>query len=77
MKPGTTFEPAYKLMAEYKAREDAFDRLNMSYDAEFWSIKLSGVQNTLKALTGEWPGALHNDDGIMIVHGTYDQTFNF
>lgn len=76
MKPGTNFEPAYKLMAEYKIHEDECERLNMTYDAEYWRIKLSVVQNTLKALTGEWPGALHHDDGIMIVHGTYEQTFN-
>lgn len=76
MRPGIELEPAYKLMADYKANEDDCDRLNMSYDAEYWQIKLSGVQNTLKALTGEWPHALHKDDGIMIVHGTYKQTFN-
>lgn len=64
------FEPAYKLMADYKAHEDACERLNMSYDAEYWHIKLSGLQNTLKALTGEWPGALHNDDA------TYKHTAN-
>lgn len=48
----------------------------MSRDADYWRIKLAGVQNTLKALTGEWPSAKHKDDGIMIVHGTYEQTFN-
>ena len=53
MKPGANFEPAYKLMAEYKVREDDCERLN-----------------------GEWPGALHHDDGIMIVHGTYKQMFD-
>jgi hypothetical protein len=62
-------------MAEYKHHEHACERLNMSYDAEYWRIKLAGVQNTLKALTGEWPGALHHDDGIMIVHGAHRRTF--
>lgn len=75
MNPGTDFEPAYSLVADYKAREDACERLGMSYDAEYWHIKLAGVQNTLKALTGEWPGALHHDDAIKIVHGEYEQTF--
>lgn len=77
MKPGTAFEPAYKLMADYKAHEDNCERLNMHYVAEYWHVKLAGVQNTLKALTGEWPGALHLDDGIVIAHGTYDQMFKF
>lgn len=77
MKPGIELESAYKLMADYKTHEDHCERLNMSYDAEYWHIKLSGVQNTLKALTGEWPGALHYDDGIMIVHDTYKQLFDF
>lgn len=76
LKPGTAFESAYKLMAEYKAHEDDCECLNMSYDAEYWHIKLTGVQNTLKALTGEWPGALHHNDGVMIAHGTYNQTFD-
>lgn len=77
MRPGTAFEPAYKLMADYKAHEDDCERLNMPYDAEYWHVKLAGVQNTLKALTGEWAGAVHRDDGIVIVHGTYEQTFKF
>lgn len=33
MKPGATFERAYKLMADYKAHEDDCERLNMSYDS--------------------------------------------
>lgn len=49
MRPGTAFEPAYKLMADYKAHEDDCERLNMSYDAEYRHVKLVGVQNTLKA----------------------------
>lgn len=77
MKPGIELNSAYKLMAEYKRHEDDCARLNMSYDAQYWYVKLTGVQNALKALTGEWPGALHHDDGIMIVHGTYEQTFDF
>lgn len=75
LNPGTALEPAYKLMAEYKGHEDDCERLNMHYDAEYWRVKLTGVQNTLKALTGEWPGALHHDDGIMIAHGTYEHAF--
>lgn len=74
MKPGIELESAYKLMADYKTHEDRCERLNMSYDAEYWHVKLCGVQNTLKALTGEWPDAQHCDDGIMIVHGAYKQT---
>ena len=37
-------------MADYKAHEDACERLIISYDAEYWHI--------------------------MIVHGTYNQTFD-
>ena len=75
MKPGIELESAYKLMAEYKAHKDKCERLNLSYDAEYWHVKLLGAQNTLKSLTGEWPGALHHIDGIMIIHGTYKRTF--
>ena len=75
MKLGTELEPAYKLMADYKVHEDACERLNMAYDSEYWHVKMAGVQNALKALTGEWPGALHHGDGIKIVHGDYEQIF--
>lgn len=76
MKPGIELESAYKLMADYKTHEDHCERLNMSYDAEYWHVKLTGAQNALKALTGLRPDALHYDYGIMIVHGAYKQTFD-
>lgn len=50
MKPGIELEPAYKLMADYKAHEDDCERLNMSYDAECWHIKLAGVHGTYEQM---------------------------
>ena len=70
MKPGIELEPAYRLMAIYKDYEDHCERLNMSYDAEYWHVKLLGAQNALEALTGEWPGALRFDDGKYIATTT-------
>nr|DAL01281.1 MAG TPA: hypothetical protein [Caudoviricetes sp.] len=75
MKSGTSFEPAYRLMAECKTREDECERLGMTYQAGYWHVKLVGVQSALKALTDEWPNVLHHDASIMIEHGTYKQMF--
>ena len=53
MKSGTSFEPAHRLMAEYKTDEDECERLGTAYEACYWHIKLAGVQSALRALTDE------------------------
>lgn len=77
MKPGIELEPAYKLLAEYRQYEYRSKKLGMEYDVEYWNIKQCGIQNALNALTGEWPIALADDRGVIVCHGTYEQTFDF
>ena len=77
MKPGTEFEPAYKLMAEYRRQEGYCANIGTSYDSEYWRIKLAGMQCALKALTGEWPIALADAESVTVCHGEYEQIFTF
>lgn len=55
----------------HREKVDALDA------AEYWMANIAGVQNTLEALTGEWPFALDEGRYVTIYHGTYEQTFEF
>ena len=76
MKPGTAFEPAYRLMAECCRTERRCKNLDVEDVAEYWHIRQCGIQNTLLVLTGYWPIALVDDRTIIVCHGTYKQTFD-
>lgn len=77
MKPGTSFEAAYRVLAEYRQYAYRSENLGRADDAEYWCVKQCGVQNALNALTGEWPIVLADDCGVTVRHGDYEQTFDF
>lgn len=76
-KPGIEFEPAYRVLAEYRRYEYRSENLGMADDVEYWRVKQCGVQNALNALTGEWPIALADGRNVTVCHGTYVQAFGF
>lgn len=77
MKPGKSFEPAYRVLAEYRQQEHRSENLGMADAVDYWYVKQCGVQNALNVLTGEWPIALIDDCDVTVYHGTYEQTFSF
>ena len=76
MKPGITFEPVYRLMAEYRRNAYEYKRSGLEECEGYWLDKLSVITNALGALTDEWPIILVYDCDITVCHGTYEQTFD-